>query len=134
MKTFASACVLSIVMLLLGACGRESTDRPEIKSEIELMRNQGWDFVEMVGEAHSTPVMREIRHSDASGSLTVHAGNTGVDGYGDRSQSFDKTFKKDGFDFLEVKIMTSPADGYCLVFQKPRGTINNSASTPQKKN
>ena len=98
------------------------------------MRDQGWDFVEMVGEAHSKPETREIRHSDASGALTVHAGNTGVDGYGGRSQSFEKTFKKDGFDFLEVKIMTSPADGYCLVFHKPQGTNKNSACTPQKNN
>lgn len=119
-------------MLLLGSCGRVYTERPEIKTEIENMHEQGWDFVEMVGEAHSTPVSREVRLSDASGSLTVHAGNTGVDGYGDRSQSFDKIFKKDGLDFLEVKIMTSPADGYCLVFQKPQEAINNSASTPQK--
>lgn len=134
MKTFATTCVISMVMLLISACGREYTNRTEIKSEIELMRNQGWDFVEMVGEAHSMPETREIRYSDASGSLTVHAGNTGVDGHGHRSHSFDKTFKKDGFEFLEVKIMTSPADGYCLVFQKPRGAINNSVSMPQKNN
>jgi hypothetical protein len=29
-----------------------------------------------------------------------------------------QTFKEDGWRFLEVKIMTSPADGYAIVFRK----------------
>lgn len=91
------------------------------------MKNEGWDFLEMVGEAHSEPETREIRHSDSSGSLTVFAGNTGVDGYGHKQQNFNKTFKNEGYEFLEVKIMTSPADGYSLVFQRRRAsTIDNT--------
>jgi hypothetical protein len=129
MKRIAMTCVIGTTAMFLSACGRDQNDRPEIKSEIDKMRNQGWDFVEMVGEAHSMPKMREIRHSDANGSLTVYAGNTGIDGYGNRQQTFSKTFRDEGYEFLEVKIMTSPADGYCLVFKKPQPSINNSNST-----
>ena len=84
------------------------------------MQRDGWSFLEMVGEAHSKPDPdgRELRRSDSTGSLTVYAMNTGIDGHGSREQEWKKTFKQEGFEFLEVKIMTSPADGYSLVFRR----------------
>lgn len=122
MKCFAIAGVFGAIALLLMGCERKFTDRPEVEREIKLLRNQGWYFVEMVGEAHAMPLTREIRRSDVNGNLTVYATNTGVDGMGDRQQSFRKTFDDEGFDFLEVKIMTSPADGYGLVFRRRKGS------------
>lgn len=86
------------------------------------MQGDGWEYVEMVGEAHSDPEAREIRRSDSTGSLTVYAANTGVDGDGPRAKEWQKTFKSDGFDFLEVKTMTSPAGGYSLVFRRQQST------------
>ncbi len=75
----------------------------------------------MVGEAHGKPDPdgRSIRRSNDTGSLTVYAMNTGVDGHGSRQEEWKETFKEDGFEFLEVKIMTTPADGYSLVFRRP---------------
>lgn len=110
--------MFGIGLFFLSACGREPADRPEIQREIELMRNKGWEFVEMVGEARSTPDVREIRHCDESGALTVRAMNSGANG--NDYERFTETFKEEGFEFLEVKIMTSPADGYSLVFRKRR--------------
>ena len=131
MKTLVSAFLLGLVAILLAACSRDHTDRAEIKREVELMDDQGWDFVEMVGEAHGLPEGREIRYSDDGGALMVTAINSGANGYGNKYEEFKKTFKDDGFDFLEVKIVTSPADVYSLVFRKSNSS--EDAATPNQK-
>ncbi len=93
------------------------------------MEDRGWDFVEMVGEAHGLPEGREILHSDGSGTLIVKAINSGANGYGNKYEEFKKTFNDNGFEFQEVKVVTSPADVYSLVFRKRNSS--KSAATPQ---
>ncbi len=122
MKPIVSAFAVGFVAFLLSACKRDFAARPEIQQEIKTMRSEGWEYIEMVGEARSNPEAREIRRSDSTGSLTVYAANTGVDGGGSPAKEWRKTFKSDGFEFLEVKTMTSPAGGYSLVFRKHHPT------------
>jgi hypothetical protein len=118
MKHSLSLVILVNALIFSGCAKRDFTDLPEVKEEIVAQRGDGWEFVEMVGEAHGKPETREIRLSNSTGSLTVWAGNTGIDGNG-REQEWRKTFQSDDFAFLEVKRMTGPACGYSLVFRRP---------------
>lgn len=114
---------MGFLAVFLSACGRtDFTRQPEVKAEIEARQKGGWEFVEMVGEAHGKPEPegRSIQRPDESGALTVSAMNSGTDGHGSQPQEWERTFRQDGFEFFAVKIMTSPADGYALVFRKPR--------------
>lgn len=80
--------------------------------------SEGWEFVAFVGEPHGSVETREVRYSDPkTGSLTVIAPSSGEVGNPQRIEQ-KQTFKEDGWRFLEVKIMTSPADGYAIVFRK----------------
>jgi hypothetical protein len=129
MKRVTLNSIVVILALFLSACGgRDFTKQPEVKAEIAARQGEGWDFVEMVGEAHGKPDPngRSIRRSDDAGSLTVYAMNTGVDGHGSEQKRWERTFRQDGFEFMEVKIMTSPADGYSLVFRRMRSAENTT--------
>lgn len=129
MKRLTASSILLILALFISACGRRDfTKQPEVKAEIDARQAEGWEFVEMVGDAHSKPEQdgRWITNPDDSGLLTVSAMNTGIDGYGSRPQEWTRTFKQVGFDFLAVHFMTSPADVYVLVFRKPHSS--NKAS------
>lgn len=95
------------------------------------MQSEGWEYVEIVGEARSKPETRELRRSDSTGSLTVYAASTGVEGDGSRAKEWRRKFKSDGFDFLEVKTMTSPAGGYSLVFRRKSCTKNETNQAEQ---
>ncbi|HEX5790823.1 MAG TPA: hypothetical protein VFY13_06695, partial [Luteolibacter sp.] len=79
MKHVIFSSIVVTLALFLSACGgRDFTKQPEVKAEIAAMQDEGWNFVEMVGEAHGKPDPdgRFIRMSDEAGSLTVNAMNT----------------------------------------------------------
>lgn len=132
MKILKSACFFGLIASFFSACKRDDTDRAEVRQEIEALEAQGWEFIEMVGEAHGAPESRIMRYSDASGELRVIASNSGANGYGHKPEEFNKTFKEDGFQFLEVKIPTSPADVYSLVFRRSNVSEGTKALDQQK--
>jgi len=97
-------------------CGRKPADHPAVVAEKARWISEGWEFVTVVGEPHGTVEARGIRHSDPNtGSLRViaPAGDPGS-----RRPEQERTFQEQGYRFLEVKIMTSPASGYGIVFRK----------------
>jgi hypothetical protein len=80
--------------------------------------SNGWEFVTVVGVPRGNVEAREIRYSDPkTGSLIVIAPASGLPGES-RGPEQRRTFQEQGYQFLEVKIMTSPADGYGIVFRK----------------
>ncbi|MFC0019500.1 hypothetical protein [Roseibacillus persicicus] len=112
---------MAIIALVCSHCNRRDfTERPEVRAEIHARESDGWDFVEMVGEAHGKPDPngQEVRFSGKSEAITVFAMNSGSNGYSSRQQEWRKVFQEDVVLFLEVKVMTSPADSYSLVFRK----------------
>jgi hypothetical protein len=111
--------LLMVAVVCLGGCSLRRGEHPTVTAEKKQLTAEGWEFVEVVGEAHGKVEAREIRTSDSgTGELTVYSTISGIDGHGSRRSDITKTFKEAGYTFLEVKIGTSPADGYSILFRK----------------
>lgn len=98
--------------------GRKPGDNPTVAAEKARWSSEGWEFVAVVGTSGGTMEAREVRYSDpTTGSLTVIAPSSGLPGES-KGPHEERTFQERGYRFLEVKIMTSAADGYGIVFRK----------------
>ena len=113
------ACVvLATLALLSPGCRRQSGDTQVLITEKAQWTSHGWEFVTVVGTARGSVEAREIRHSDPeTGILTVIAPASGLPGES-RGPEQKRTFHERGYRFLEVKIMTGPADGYGIIFRQ----------------
>lgn len=112
-----------VVSLILASaigfgCGRKPADNPTVAAEKARWISEGWEFVAIVGTDLGTVEARTVRYSDPeTGSLTVIAPSSGLPGESHGPEE-RRTFQEPGYRFLEVKIMTSVADGYGIVFRK----------------
>ena len=112
-----------VVYLILASsigfgCGHKPADNPRVAAEKARWISEGWEFVAVVGKAQGAVEARAVRYSDPeTGSLTVIAPSSGLPGESHGPQE-KRTFQEPGYRFLEVKIMTSVADGYGIVFRK----------------
>jgi hypothetical protein len=114
----ACAILVSGASCLTGGCGRKPVDDPLVAAEKVQWVSAGWEFVAVVGAPRGNVETREVRFTDPqTGKLTVIAPASGLPGES-RGPEESRTFQERDYQFLEVKIMTSPADGYSIVFRR----------------